>query len=143
MQNVVYFLQQKECLTSEFSFSLTPNGMYSPGLLSCLFGLDKKQTEVVAFQETKAMVEDFPLKDWKHINALVDLYELDIIFEHKKNSWIIALASLLYVKTSLLPGCDEDVAVNRVLQDVTAIDEKTARKAFYYLEGGRGIHDGY
>ena len=118
MHNMVYFLQKKGWMHTDFEFHLTPNGMYSSGLEALLNNLEKKRANVDKYQASQ--MEEISLRDWKWLNQLSDMYLID---EYDgRLDWIVGLASVLYVSTVLLPGQGFPVICKRVKNDVKLPD---------------------
>lgn len=110
MQNMAYFLQRKNWMHTDFEFTLTPNGMYSPGLEAKLLKMKEKREDVEKY--LSGQMEEISLRDWKWLNQLSDLYLIDEYDDIKE--WITALACTLYVNTSVLPNQPFPVICKRV-----------------------------
>ena len=132
MQNMAYFLQKKNWLRTNFDFFMSPHGMHSAGLETLLLKLEYKKDIVQSFQMNDVELEGLSLHDWKRILNLFDLFMME---RHKKDKteWVTALASTLYVKEVLLPGCSVEVIVQRVKEVVVLLPWNTAKEAALLL----------
>ena len=132
MQNMAYFLQKKGWLRTDFEFFMSPHGMHSAGLETVLLRWEHKRDAVRAFQANNVEIEGLSLHDWKWIHNLFDLFMMGH-HQKDKTEWITALASALYVKDVLLPGCSPEVIVQRVKEVVVLLPWKTAKEAALLL----------
>lgn len=134
LQNMVYFLQMKGWMGTDYEFGLiSKDGMYSDGLEALLRLMDRKKDDVCTYQRYDQYFEELSLKDWRRINSFFEQY-MQQRWGYSVDEWMKALAVCLYCKTSVYSSSvSASVVAERIQKEDLSLSTQLIEKVWGLL----------